>query len=252
MKKIALALVLFVVFTGCKKEEKPLSLSTETINNKSLKACAEGPCPTIEIDKITASEGAFADTINHAVNKHLIGILIIDPDELAAVHTLDKALQNFIEDYRISRSDFPDATPEYEVSSTSTISYENEQLLCIKFEDFTYWGGAHGYGSTSFLNFDKETKSTLSNEALFSDLSGFKKLAETRFRNQQKIPEGESINSTGYFFEEDQFSLPHNIGLTANELILIYNPYEAASYAEGQLVLKFPVSEIKAYLKPSL
>ena len=49
-------------------------------------------------------------------------------------------------------------------------------------------------------------------------------------------------------FERDEFYLPENIGLTENGLVLLYNQYEVASYADGAIELILPMNEVKNYL----
>ncbi|MAW95829.1 MULTISPECIES: DUF3298 and DUF4163 domain-containing protein [unclassified Leeuwenhoekiella] len=252
MKKVSLVLVLLIFLVACQNEEKPLTYDLKVIKAENLSLCDEGLCPEISIDKITMGGGAFADTINKAVEQHLINLLIIDPDEVNTITSLDEALKNFVQNYRVYRNDFPEAIPEYEVSSTSSISFDNGKLLCLAFDDYTYYGGAHGYGSTHFINFDENTKEVLTTETLFKDLEGFKILAEKRFRSQYQLAPKEDLGETGYFFTEDNFDLPQNIGFKNDQLILLYNPYEIASYAEGQLILRFDLAEVKDYLNPNL
>jgi hypothetical protein len=50
-------------------------------------------------------------------------------------------------------------------------------------------------------------------------------------------------------FEENLFSLPENIGLTAEGIKLHYNQYEVASYADGPIELTLPFPEVKQFLK---
>jgi len=49
-------------------------------------------------------------------------------------------------------------------------------------------------------------------------------------------------------FEDNQFQLPQNMGLTPQGMVLHYNPYEAASYADGALVLEFPHEAVRPFL----
>lgn len=253
MKKIVSILTIFVVLISCEKKETPLSFDTKTYNPESLNVCEEGICPVIKIEKLTAyGNGMFSDTINKAVEQVLVNTLIISPDETPDIKTLDQAIDNFITSYRIYRNDFPEAAVEYEINSKSQISYESEKILSIIFDNYSYWGGAHGYGSTTYINFDKETHEQLSKEALFTNQAGFLKFAETQFRNQKGIAEDENINSSGYFFENDSFSLPENIGFKDDKIVLIYNPYEIASYADGQIILEFPIREVQKYLRLNL
>ena len=252
LKKEILALILLLVLAGCKEETTPLSYNSELLNKENLALCEEGLCPDISIDKLIASGGSFADTINGAIDKHLINLLVMDPDEVLKIKTFDEALENFVNNYRMYRNDFPDAIPGYEVSSESKIAFSKEQLLCLEFKDYTYYGGAHGYGSTHFINLDKETQQMFTPETLFKDLSAFKSFAEKRFRSQYNIDPDQDLGETGFFFENDTFILPQNIGFKNDQLILLYNPYEIASYAEGQLELKFNLTEVQEFLIPSL
>ena len=50
-------------------------------------------------------------------------------------------------------------------------------------------------------------------------------------------------------FEENQFTLPENIGLSADAIVLHYNPYEVASYADGSLILEIPLEKGLAFLE---
>ena len=75
---------------------------------------------------------------------------------------------------------------------------------------------------------------------------------DKKFRNQKKLSADGNINSTGFLFENDVFALPNVIGFTANEMVLVYNPYEIASYVDGQTILKFKFSEVQEYLKLNL
>lgn len=244
--------MLFLVIS-CQKKETPLTFENKDYNATTLEACSNGICPEIEIHKLTASgAGELSDSINKIVDDVLVSNLVMDPDDSEKIKTFDTAIAYFISSYRTYRDEFPESGAGYEFQSKSSVSYENEELLCIVFENYSFWGGAHGYGSTTFVNVDKQTKKVLDEDNLFKDKAAFLKIAEEKFKNKYKIPQDANINSTGYFFENDTFILPSNIGFSENELILIYNPYEIAAYAEGQLTLKLPLSEVQEYLKPNL
>ena len=253
MKKIISILTLFVVLISCEKKETPLVFDTKTYNPENLDACDKGMCPVIAIERLTASgNGDFSDTINKAIEQVLVNTLTISPEDTPDIKTLDQAFANFITSYRTYRNDFPETATEYDINSKSQISYESENVLSIIFDNYSYWGGAHGYGSTTYINFDKGTHEQLSKEDLFTDQAGFLKFAEKQFRNQKGISDDENINSSGYFFENDNFSLPENIGFRDDKIVLIYNPYEIASYADGQIILEFPITEVQKYLRLNL
>jgi hypothetical protein len=49
-------------------------------------------------------------------------------------------------------------------------------------------------------------------------------------------------------FEDDTFQLPQNLFYTDKGLLLFYNPYEVASYADGTKELLLPYNEVDDYL----
>lgn len=197
-------------------------------------------------------DSPLSTTINNAVEKVMAATLSMSPDEQSKIKTIDDGIANFITAYRQSKSEFPDLAETYEITSTSSVSHDSNTLLSLEMETYSYWGGAHGYGSTTYLNFDKETGEQLDTKHLIKDEQKFKAMAEKMFRKQQDIPSKGNINETGYFFENDSFSLPENIGFEGDELVLIYNPYEVAAYAEGQIIIKIPKAEAGPFLSVRL
>ena len=255
LKVFLSSLFFLLLFTGCQEEKSTLEFAEKTYTTADLPACKDDICPKIDI-KLLRAEGksALVDTINNAVEKEIAAGLIISPDDQDKIKTIDQGITNFIDEFRTANAEFPDspASQEYEFNSNSTVSEETENLLSLKMETYSYWGGAHGYASTSYLNFDKKNSTELTIEKLIKEKGKFKDMAEERFREQQGIPPKGNINETGYFFENDTFSLPQNIGFEDDELVLIYNPYEVAAYAEGQIILKIPKAVAAPFLSVRL
>ncbi len=73
-----------------------------------------------------------------------------------------------------------------------------------------------------------------------------------RPRKENQIPEGGSINATGFWFENDGFYLPETFGISKKSITLHYNQYEIASYAEGPITIEIPLTEVKEWLKISI
>ena len=110
-----------------------------------------------------------------------------------------------------------------------------------------FMGGAHGYRGLSFLNFDPGTGEVYSHQDIFTP--EFKDLVEKKFREEQSIPPEANINSTGFWFEDESFHLPSNIGFENNKVLLVYNAYEIAAYSAGDIYIEIPKEEIESYLK---
>ncbi len=241
-------MTLSLLILSCNKDAPELSFDELNIEQVSEVDCnpEEENCTFIGI-KVPWAMGK--DTISNLMNSHIEDhvIKMIDYQDYEDLESLESLAQTFIDDYEISAKEFPEYNIPWEAYVEGKITYQSEKLISIQFDVALFTGGAHGYTSVTYLNFDPETGRLVSNEELFSQ--DFKDFAEVRFRKKNDIPENESINSTGLFFENDKFQLPQNIGFHSNKVVLIYNSYEIASYSEGNIQLVFKMEEAKKYFK---
>lgn len=242
MKKTLFSLLLALSVLGCANGDK-LTFEPVHLTNTD---CAD--CPKIEIDIPKAvDETVLSDQINTALREEVISLLSFE--ETQEISSITDAMTSFTESFKALKSKFPDEAVDWEASVESTVSYEDAQMLTLEFKAYSFTGGAHGYGFTSFLNFDKLKGTELENRVLFEDWEGFLDYAEAKFRQQEEIPQEKNINATGFMFEGDAFHLPESIGYTPKGLILRYHPYEIASYADGPITLLLPYAEVNMYLK---
>lgn len=242
MKYLFSSLVLALLLLGCKNENKltfePKSMESEV--------CSNCPEVTIQIPK-ALDKTKIAETINTALKEEVISLLLYD-DELD-VSTVQDAIVSFKNGYLELQKLYSDETTKWEASIQGEVTYEDKNLLTIVLNTYLFTGGAHGYTSKQFLNFEKNKAIELDNSELFKDEADFRSFAESIFRKKEQIPQGESINATGFMFEKGSFHLPENIGFTEEGLTLLYNPYEVASFADGTIELVLPHTEVKKYLK---
>lgn len=242
MKKTLRLLPILLLILGCENESK-LTFEPMELHSKNCSDCAKIEISVPKaLDKLTVS-----NTINQALKEEIISILSFDEEQ--EVDNIDKAMASFTKSYQDLKAKFPDESMGWEASIIGEVSYENETILTIALNSYTFTGGAHGYGSTTLLNFDKRSGAELENWELFEDFEGFLKFAETKFRIQEQIPQDENINATGFMFEQDTFHLAENVGYTPEGIQFIYNQYEVASYADGPIILNLPYAEINSFLK---
>ena len=241
MKAFFYVLLIFLFFLGCQKEVKH-SFEKHIIENKN---CADCPKVSIEIPK-ALDQTTLSKTINTALEEELIAILSFDSEE--EIDSIEKALKSFNDGYFQLQELYEDEPNDWEADIKGLVSFEDSQFITITLDSYLFTGGAHGYSSTRFLNFNKLTANEIDNEGLFENSLKFSKFAESLFRKAEKIPEEKSINHTGFMFERDSFYLPENIGFTKKGLKLLYNPYEVASFSDGIIEIEIPHKEIKKYL----
>ena len=226
------------LFISCKKEGE-LSIKIENI---PLEKCNDCPKVTISVPVVEDN-----DAINTEIEKAVVSILSYG--ELNDATTYQEAVTAFNNEYLDLKKEFPEDLLEYEAMVDGNVTYETPILLCVKLNSYLYTGGAHGYNAITFLNFDKRTGERLENWELFNNIDAFAAFAEKKFRIQEKIPANSSINATGFMFDGEAFSLPDAIGFSNDGIVLLYNQYEIASYADGQKTLVIPYNEITAFFK---
>jgi len=246
VKKLFLVLVINLLLIGCKKDAPVLQFETLNIEQVSEVSCnpEEENCTFIGLE-IPWAMGK--DTRSMLMNSHIKNhvVQLIDYQDNKEISSLENLAQAFINDYETTAIEFPEYNIPWEAYVEGKVTYKSEKVISIQFDLALFTGGAHGYTSVTFLNFDPKSGKLLSNRDLF--INEFKKVVEKRFRTKNSIPEKGPINSTGFFFENDTFQLPQNIGFHENKVILRYNAYEIASYSEGNIQLEFKIEDVKKY-----
>ncbi|WP_298504204.1 DUF3298 and DUF4163 domain-containing protein [uncultured Maribacter sp.] len=241
MKPIYIAFFFLIIVTSCKDESL---LSFEPI------VIEEAECDTCPVVKINIPKALENDKIDNAINTAIREeiITLLNFDESVEINSIKTAISSFKNGYSDLMKKFPEESTKWEASITGAVSYEDKNVISIMLTSYLFTGGAHGYTSTRFLNFNKKKGVELENWELFNTDFDFVKFAELKFRIQEDISQNAPINNTGFMFEDDSYSLPANIGYTKNGLQLLYNQYEIASYADGPITLTIPYSEVKKYL----
>lgn len=247
-------ILLFLFIIACKSDQKepasPLFFQNASVVERSGEDCdlPESDCASISLFFPTASGGTedLSEEINNHIKDHII--TLVSSEENPEVSTLEELSAQFILEYEATKEDFT-SEPAWETYIFSRIYYKDEILISIGFNSEVFMGGAHGYRGISFLNIDPRSGELYSRNDLFTP--EFRKFAERKFREDQGIAEEENINSSGFWFEDERFQLPENIGFEEDRVVLVYNTYEIAPYSDGDYVLEIPLEEARPYLKLS-
>jgi len=248
MFRIIPLLLAFFVASSC-SFNAPLKFEETSISGENFDGCLSSNCPSIKIQYLKATgTNQKSNNVNRHIENALIDIVASTEDDRSYITHVSEAVQFFIDDFKKFQGDFDNNYVDYDVDTFMQVSYQSESLVSIELNYYLFTGGAHGFNGTKFLNFNAKTGDLLSNETLFESLEEFLAIVENKFRTLYQIPEGRSINATGFWFERDSFHLPDNIGFTETEMILHYNQYEIASYAEGPIILSIPIEKVVQYL----
>ncbi len=245
--KIIILILTITISFSCKNDISH-ALSSESFSEEFHNDCKGKDCAQVTIDYIKINgDTEIANKINFTVGSAIIYFLNSNYEKNIRAITISEASEGFIKNYENDKKEFPDLSPYFaEISVTQSTS--TEKILSLQLQQYSFTGGAHGNGSTKFINFDPITGSIISNNSLMKDKKEFTHFVEVIFRKENNISPEESINSTGFWFENDKFSLPEAIGFTETSLIIIYNQYEIANYANGPIELTIPLEKAEPFL----
>ncbi|MDO4880997.1 MAG: DUF3298 and DUF4163 domain-containing protein [Capnocytophaga sp.] len=250
-KKIALYIISSTLLSSCgwfssdmykfdNQEVLQNDCSTQQENDSENSDCAE-----VTINYLKAKKPQdFAEKFNDTIQKRILRILLGENTEKT---TIEAASDQFLKLYKAD-NELYGPVPPYEIQITDSIFFQNEKIVSLASFTYEYAGGAHGIGNTTFLNF-KPSGDCYTNDELFVDKNKVKEIAEKYFRKQTEIGEGQTYSDNGFWFEEDVFQLPENIGFKDKEMILFYNPYEIAPYSFGAFEIHIPLEEVKEWIQ---
>lgn len=234
---------------SCKKETS-MSFASETITEADMAICKNVSCPEVTVSYVEIfGDEIISEKINTKIKSYILNALYLGDEENDPQATsITEAISWFIEMYRTDKDEFPDMVGEYFAEVSVQEDYVSDMLISFEMRTYLFTGGAHGYGSTIFMNIDPRSGEEIPTEKLCKDKTAFTAFAEKKFREAYQIRKDEPINSTGFWFEDDVFSLPETIGFTEENVILRYNQYDIASYADGPIELEIPLQEALPYL----
>jgi hypothetical protein len=130
------------------------------------------------------------------------------------------------------------------------IVYNSGNLLCVRFYQYSFTGGAHGNQWDSHVTFDLTTGKVVKLDDLFSEgwEEPLTRLVEAAIRRDYDLRADHPLSDGPLF--DDEFALNENWFLTPAGLGFSYVPYEIAAYAVGFVQPVVAREELGELLKP--
>jgi Deacetylase PdaC/Protein of unknown function (DUF3298) len=229
-------------------DEHEIVFSNEKISKKTGKCeTPDGPCCEADISYIKAIKGnqIVLDSINSTILSTISNALA---PEGHAIPDIEKNVALFLQSYEETLIEIPEYPMPWSVDISFESLFQNEKFITLAYSDYQFTGGAHPNGSLLYFVFDKLTGKKLSSKDLFSNAEKLNAIAEENFRKQNAIAPSSPLSESDFTFPNDKFTINGNIGITKDTLIIFYNSYEIASYAQGPIELRLPLNQIKDIL----
>lgn len=256
MKKLIYFTVLFLVFISCNNSNKPSSTKTEkpltfksVDYNEKTDLVKDAETKLVATIPIAEGDSLTAKNINDKIFNTVKLIVGQENDKSA---NYDELFKGFIRNYELFIADNIDYQLPWEADIKGTVEYETPHLINIKLVSYTMTGGNHGNPYTTSLLFSPHDGKEITIPDLINNKEAITALAEKKFREKYDIPEGKSLNSAGYMFDNDKFILPANIFVNKDGLLLFYNVYEIAPYVDGTKEVSLSYDDISGYISNTL
>ncbi len=239
--------VIIVLYTLYSCNERELvTFEKQVIKTNDFLVCNDIDCAIIDVQVLRATNKSdVTAVVNSSIEKHIC--MTLNMEENKKSNTINEAINGFNKVYQDILEEFPEETIPYEIKIRSELSFQNKKIISVLIDSYAFTGGAHGNKNTTFINFYSKNGQQINNNYLFKDFNKFRDFAEKVFRAKYTILENESINNPGFYFENNKFKLPENIGFTTDSVILYYNQYEISSYADGPIIVKLDKKEVAQF-----
>jgi len=220
---------------------------------KAFTGKSKSPAAKISFEYLKPSK---SDDSGQWLDKQLKSISGIRQSPVDRSIGFKKIADTYLSDYKKEITDLQEKGPDrgfsewmnYTNNSQQSIVYNDNGFVVIDFLADEYTGGAHGnYGSTMYCLDVKNKKQMVLSDVVKIDSNALQTLLEKNLRKLYNIKAQDKISTVLF---DDFLKANHNFYFNSNGLAFLYNPYEVASYAQGQIVVFIPFTELKPYLVP--
>ncbi|MGE0079028.1 MAG: DUF3298 domain-containing protein [Bacteroidales bacterium] len=236
-----------VKFSGPKG---PFKIDADSVVFKRGCASSESACLKLKfVFPSVTSDGAGK------VTKKLFSDYLQMLEDSVAVSTMNEFKSRLVDNcmrfdssYQEYVNEFPDDSYiAWYLDVNFDVLRNDGRILTLKYLYSDYMGGAHGMYNYHYQNFDVKKSRFINLDDVFESKDGFVSIAKAEFVNKFFDDQTSTVRLNT---SKDEFSLPREFGFGDKGLILHYNVYEIASYAEGDIVFEIPYAKLNGVLKP--
>lgn len=140
----------------------------------------------------------------------------------------------------------------WESTDSITVISNTSSVISLRRMHYSFTGGAHGNPSEIFTSFNVSKGKRLRFEDIVDagKLSELKAINIAQLKQVRTIKEQSTLEESGLFVTKDDLPLPSSFALTRKGLLMAYDYYEIACYADGVISYTIPFSKLKEVLKP--
>lgn len=256
MKRLFVAVVAFAVvaslailpaFAAAKSAFGPLSFGIHRYERHA----ASNAETSLSCEYPVFGASVAGEAINGTILTNIIKI-IPGPESAPPAATLDEAATRFIGEYEKVRASQKEYLYTWEAMVTGEVLLDQPRLVTVSIDSYFFTGGAHGMTLTQNMVFDAATGKQLGLADFFAP--GFEtaldRLIDIRFRQMRGLAPGDTLTGEKGGLFENVIRHNENFAVTGSGIRFLYNQYDIAPYAAGQITIDLSFDELKGILKP--
>lgn len=181
-----------------------------------------------------ASDSLFESSAKKAVASHIGAYKELEPE-------FEKELSN----------DGGSYSCDWDFEYNITAIYNHNDIISYDLSTSEYTGGAHGMYSDLFYTIDLSNWHRIVLEDIFKpeSMDQVNQVLLNQLLKSLDLAAPDSLLELG-FFDTENIEANENFYFTDDALCWVFNPYEIACYATGQVHIKVPFKEIEMFLLP--
>ncbi len=167
-------------------------------------------------------------------------------------NTAEEATKAFVDEcIKQTKEEFGLSMLGWESIDSVTVVSNTPNTISLRRMHYSYTGGAHGNPSETYTSFKSSNGKRLKLDDIIQTgkILEFKAINIAHLKKSRNIKEQSTLEDVGLFVSEDDLPLPSSFALTRQGLLLAYDYYEIASYADGVISYTIPFSMLKGVLK---
>lgn len=220
--------------------------------------CADDPsrCARVSVTTLLPDRGG-SEAVRQAIDTFLSADVTSRlrshlPEEVGLRETRPEALAAAIlAEHRAFVAAFPGAPAEWRVEIATAVLHSTPAVVTLDISEIAYTGGAHPMSRRRLVSFDVATGRLLGVDDLTRDVAGLTALVEHRLRADRGLDPDDDLEAAGFWLPDDGFRIPDNIGVTADGLLVHWDPYEIAPYSMGSFDVMVPAAELRPLVETS-
>jgi Protein of unknown function (DUF3298) len=178
---------------------------------------------------------------NRIIKNSLLDNIGMGDAEAGNILSIEEAVEDLTKGFAKTKEGFNQYGTGWQIDITTDELYRSDSVLVLEISAMTFFGGAHPNYNSRYYNFNRSMGNLLPLSSIVDDMAGFTTKAEAVFKETYKIKEGSSYAEAGFDFLGDKFTLSANFAYLGDSIRLHYNPYEIASYADGDFEITVPI-----------